>query len=323
MKHSISLRLASVLVLGVMIFSANARAEFPTGPIRVVVGFPPGGGVDAVARLVSKGMSDVLGQAVVVENRPGAGGQIGAQAVARAQPDGYTLLVGSPGPITIAPGLFPDLPYRPSTDLTAVSPAVLISTILVAHPSFEANSVAGMLDIARKRPGALAFGSGGMGTALHLAGELVNHMAGTSMLHVPYKGSAPGLTDAMSGQVQLFMADPSAVPYIKAGKLKVLGITATKPSAALPGYPLIADAIPGYEADNWYGFLAPAGTPAAIVAKLNQAITGVLRNQEIRDKLLAMGMEPTTSTPAEFAQFVKRDTEKWGAVIKAANVKPQ
>lgn len=289
-------------------------------PLQLIVPYPAGGGVDVVARLVAEGLDKELGRTVIVENRAGAAGQIGASSVARAAADGNTLLVGSPGPITVSPSLYPSLSYNPQRDFVALGNMVRISCVLIARPDFPANNIKELLELARKQPGKLTFGSGGTGTSLHLAGELLNHLAGVQIMHVPYKGTAPGLADVMAGHIDLFMADPAALPLIKSHKVKLMGITSGKPTAAMPNYPLINSAVPGYEADNWYGVFGPAKLPAAEVAQFNKAINAVLAQPEISKKLLELGMLPDPVSQPAFAEFVLKDQEKWKAVIQAANI---
>lgn len=293
----------------------------PSQPVRIVVGFAPGGGVDIVARLLANEIGNDLARTIVIENRPGASGQIGAQVVARAQPNGDTLIVGSPGGFTVAQAMNPALPYNPAQDFAPISLLVRIPTILVTCPSFQAKDMRELLDLAKTKPGGLTFGSGGLGTALHLAGELVNYMAGVKMLHVPYKGTMPGLTDAMAGHVDVMMSDVSALPLIRTGKLRALGVTAAQPPIGMEDLPLIGATIPGYEADNWYGLFAPANTPPAVIETLNKAVAKALASPAMREKLLTAGMQPSPTTADYFADFLRKDAEKWRTVIKAAAIK--
>ena len=290
-------------------------------PLRIVVGFAPGGGVDIVARLLASEIGADLSRATVIENRPGASGQIGAQMVARAQPNGDTLIVGSPGGFTVAQAMNPTLAYNPAQDFAPISLLVRIPTILVTYPSFQAKDMRELLELAKTKPGGVAFGSGGLGTALHLAGELVNYMAGVKMLHVPYKGTMPGLTDVMAGHVDVMMSDVSALPLIRSGKLRALGVTAAQSPIGMEDIPLIGATIPGYEADNWYGLFAPANTPPAVIETLNKSVAKALANTAMRDKLLTAGMQPSPTTAEYFAGFLRKDAEKWRAVIKSAAIK--
>jgi tripartite-type tricarboxylate transporter receptor subunit TctC len=303
-------------------FSGKGLSQ-PQQPLRIVVGFAPGGGVDIVARLLANEIGPDLARTIVIENRPGASGQIGAQIVAKAPPNGDTLIVGSPGGFTLAPAMNPMLSYNPAQDFAPISLLVRIPSILVTRPSFEAKNMRELLDLAKNKPGGVTFGSGGVGSALHLAGELVNYMAGVKMLHVPYRGTMPGLTDAMAGHVDVMMSDVAALPHIRSGNLRALGVTAAQPPIGMEDLPLIGATIPGYEADNWYGLFAPANTPAAVIDTINKAVAKALANPAMRDKLLIGGMQPSHSMPDDFAAFLRKDAEKWRTVIKAADIRSE
>lgn len=312
---------AAIAAVGAVPLGAAAQT-FPSKPVRVVVPWTPGGGVDTMARIVQPKFAEDLGQPVIIDNRAGAAGTIGTDHVAKSGPDGYTLIVGSPGPMSIAAVLQPKLPYRPASDLAPVGRMTLISNILVVSPSLPVNSVADLIAMARAQPGKLTFGSSGMGSALHLTGELFKMMAQVDMLHVPYKGTAPALADIMAGQTQLMFADPSALPLVRSGKLRAIGQTTAKRSATMADIPTIAESgLPGYVADNWYGLFAPAGTPAPVIARLNAALVKALNDPEVRSKLASSGQDAAPSTPGEMGAALQADIAQWQRVVDAAKIK--
>src|SRR5690606_69011 len=282
-----------------------------------------GGGVDTVGRMIGEEMAKTLGQPVIVNNRPGAAGQLGTDFVAtRAEPDGYTILLGSPGAVTAGPALFPDLNYKPARDLAAVGLAVKIPNVVAVNPGFSANNISELVALAKSGKYKVTYGSGGIGTSQHLAGELLAYTLGIEMLHVPYKGTAPSITDAIGGQIDMTFADPTVAPYIRSGKLKLMGITLGERSKALPDFPTLAEqGAKGYDAGNWYGFLVPKKTPAPIIEKLNNAINRALEKESVQKQLLSMGMDPSPMTPDEFQQFLNKDTAQWSDLVKKAAIK--
>lgn len=324
MKRSLSVFILSAL-LGTAFGPDAAKAAYPEQPITLVVPFAAGGGVDGVARLIGKAMSEDLGQPIVVENRPGAGGQVGTSQVAlRAEPDGYTVLIASPGAITAGPALFPSLKYDPKRDLAAVGQAVTIPNVVVAHPSFPATNVKELVEIAKSGKVQVNYGSGGVGTSQHLAGELLAYNLGIPMRHVPYKGTAPAVVDTISGQVQMTFADPSAMVHVREGRLRAIGITTGKRSRALPDLPTLAEqGATGYDASNWYGFLVPKTTPQEVIDRLNKAVNYALGRPEVVQALLNMGMDPTPTSPAEFQAFLDADFARWSELVKALGLKPE
>jgi len=296
---------------------------YPAKPVRFIVPFAPGGGNDVIGRLVSSSLSERLGQQVVVDNRGGAGGIIGSELTAKAAPDGYTLLLGHIGTLAINAGLYPKLSYDPIRDFAPVCLVATAQNILVVHPSLPARSVKELIALAKAKPGQLNFVSGGIGGAGHLAGELLNSMAGVQMVHIAYKGAGPALTDLVAGQVQLMITNmPAAMPHLKSGRLRALGVTGANRSPLMPDLPTISEAgLPGYELTNWFGVVAPAATPRAIVERLNEAIVSGLKTAEMRERLAAVGAEPVGSTPAAFAAHIKSETGKWSKVIATAGIK--
>lgn len=304
--------------------SAAASAQaYPERPIRFVVPFPPGGAADLTGRTLGRALGERLGQPLVLDNRGGAGGTIAVEIVAGAAPDGYTVLFATMGTQVINPHLYSKLRYDPIRDFAPVSLTHVTPRVLVVHPSVKANSVVELIALAKRSPGALTFGSAGNGSSSHLSGELFNAMAGTSMTHVPYKGSGPAATDLLAGRISMSF-DSIAVykDHIVLGKLRALGVTTLNRSEALPSVPTIAEAgLPGYDISNWLGVLVPAGTPPAIIARLNAEIRHANSDAEMKKKLLAVGIEPVHSTPEEFAQLIRADLAKWGKIVKASGAR--
>ena len=319
-----ALSLAATLAL-LTPHAAAAADAYPARPIRFVVAFPPGGGTDIIARSIAQKLSRRLAQQVVVDNRPGAGGNIGTDIVAKSAPDGYTMLMGSAGPLAINASLFASMPFDPVRDLAPVTLAASTPNVLVVHPSLRAATVKELIALARTRPGEINFASSGHGTPAHLAGELFNSMAGVKMVHVPYKGAAPALADLLGGQVQLmFSTMPPALPHVKDGKLRALAVTSLKRSRATPDLPTVDEAaLPGFEANTWHGVVLPAGTPAIIITRLNREIVAILHLHEIVERLASQGAEPVGSTPEEFAAYIKSETVKWAKVVRVSGAKAE
>ncbi|HEX2824875.1 MAG TPA: tripartite tricarboxylate transporter substrate binding protein [Burkholderiales bacterium] len=310
----------------IVLFVAGAvhAQQYPQRPIRLIVPYPAGGPTDFTGRIVGQKLSQLVGQQVVVDNRPGAGTVIGTELVTRAAPDGYTLLFATGGGTFLTPIMLAKVPYDPVKDLTPVAMLVMSPQVLVAHPSVPANTVPDLVALAKAKPGVLNFASVGTGTSPHLGGELLQSLAGIKLVHVPYKGTAPAMTDLIAGQVQLmFTSMPTVLAHVKAGKLKLLGTGGKKRSAVIPDTPTIADSVPGFELITWYSIFAPAGTKQAIVTRLNGEIGKVLADPESRDKLAAQGLEPTTMKPEELGRYSKEELARWAKVIKAAGIKPQ
>ncbi len=314
---------ASLGLLLAMLATASGAA-YPDKPIKVVLGFAAGGGSDIFLRAIAPAIGEALGQQLVVENRPGAGGNVAMMAVAQAAPDGYTLLMGTPG-LATNPSLYANLGFDPLRDFAPVSLVGSVQNVLIVKPSLAVNSVAELVAYAKANPGKLNYASPGSGTSLHLAGELFKSVAGINMVHVAYKGGAQALNDVMSGQVDLmFNVLPSALPQIKAGKVNALAVTGAQRADSLADKPTMIEAgIPGYTAITWNGILAPAGTPRDVVQKLNEAIVRVLRTPEMRQRLAALGQDVLVSTPDEFAAFLRDESVKWRRTIEAGGVKLQ
>lgn len=315
----------SALAVAAFLATAPAAAQpvaWPAKPVRMIVAFVPGGGTDIVARLLAPRLSEVLGQTVVIENRGGAGGNIGTEFAARAAPDGYTLLMGNVAPNAINVSLAP-VPFDPVKDFAPISQVAITPNVLVVHPSLPVKTVRDLLALARAKPGALAFPSAGNGTSSHLAGELLKSLAKIDMLHVPYKGGGAALADLLGGQVQLmFATTPAAMPQVKSGRLRAIAVTTRARSQALPDLPTMIEAgVPNYEAATWYGLLAPAATPRAVIERMHAETVKIIAAPEMREKLVTQGFEPVGSTPAEFAAYIQSQIDSWAKVIRAAGLK--
>jgi len=300
----------------------GAAASFPTKPIVFIVPFPPGGATDLVARLVGQKLRETLGQPVVIENKPGAGGNIGTAAAAKAAPNGYTLLLGSIGPFAVAPSLYKTLPFDPIRDFAPVTIAVSVNNVLVVNPSLPIKSVKDLVAAAKASPGKLNYGSSGAGATDHLAGEVFKDMAGLNLVHVPFKGGVPAMTALLSGDIQLsFATAPTVIAYVKAGKMRALAVTGAKRLGALPDVPTINEAgVKGYDVTAWYGILQPAGTPTDIVLKLNGEIGRALKSPDVSEKLNAQGLEPWVTTPEQFAARIRDDLTRWTAVVRKLGI---
>jgi len=310
---------AAALWLGL----AAAQQNYPTKPIRFIVTFPPGGSSDLIARALAPVLSERLRQQVIVENRPGAGGNIGMDAVARSAPDGYTMGLGAAGALAANVSLYPKMPYDPVKDFAPVSNVAFVPFLLIANPSLPANNLQELVALASAKPGELMLGYGGNGTAMHLSGELFKLMAKVQLVNVPYKGSGPAAVDTMGGQLPLAMVDvASAITQVKAGRLKALAVTTAKRISAAPDVPTFAEAgLPGYEAIGWFGVVMPAGTPPDIVGRMNAELVAALKRQEIRERVIAAGAEPSPSTPEEFGALIRSEIVKWAEVVKASGAK--
>ncbi|MDP2396981.1 MAG: tripartite tricarboxylate transporter substrate binding protein [Burkholderiales bacterium] len=315
--------LFSLIALSVMVLPVLAQ-NYPTRTVRLIVPSAPGGGTDISARILAPQLTQFLGQQVVVENRAGAGTMIGGEAVARAAPDGYTLLMGI-STLAINPAMYRKVPYDALKDLAPISQAVSLSNVLVVHPSLPAKNVKEFIELVKPRPGQINFASAGVGTSPHLSMELFLVMTGLKMMHIPYKGSGPGVTDLIAGHVPAMMPNMlSAQPHIKSGRLRALGVTGSKRAPGADDIPTIAEAgVPGYEAVQWYGVLAPAAVSRDIITKLHTGVVRALQNPEVRQRLLNDGAEPIGSSPEEFSAYLRSETAKWAKVIQAAGIKPE
>lgn len=310
-----------LILFGLALFAVNAVSiaqVYPGKPVRLIVPFAPGGGVDITTRVIAQKLSEIWGQQAIVDNRPGAGGIIGTEMAAKASPDGYTALMGSIGSVSINPSLYSKLPYDPMRDFVPVTQTGFVPNILVVHPSIPAKNVKELIALAKSKPGDLTFGSGGVGTSNHLSGELFKRMAGVDMRHIPYKVGAQATSDLIGGQLAVMFDNlPTSLPHVKAGKLRPVAVTSSARSSALPGVPTVADSgLRGYEVVGWVGVLLPTGTQREIVTKLNADIGKVLAMRDVKEKFLAQGAETAASTPEQFAAFIRAEISKWARVIK-------
>ena len=322
-----ALAAAITLVIGTLLFGAGAQlacaADYPTKPIRLIVPFPPGGGNDILARAIGQRLAEVIGQQIVVDNRGGAGGMLGAELAAKAAPDGYTIFLGSVGNLAFNPALHAKLAYDPVRDFAPVTLLATSAFILIANPALPAKSVSELIALAKAKPGQLNYGTAGPGSSLHMTGEIFKLATGTDIVPVAYKGTAPALIDLLAGQVQImFSTMPSALPHVKTGKLRALGVSGPKRTAAAPEVPTIAEAgVPGFEVLNWQGMAAPSKTPQAIIQKLNSALLETLKTPKVIETLTAQGLEAAGSTPEQFGALIKSEVTKYTKVVKDAKIK--
>jgi tripartite-type tricarboxylate transporter receptor subunit TctC len=298
-------------------------ADYPSKPIKIVVTFPPGGSSDAIIRILSTRLNDKLGQALVIDNRPGAGGNIGLSVVAKAAPDGYVLGVGAAGGLTANSSLYPQMPFDVAKDFQPITMLAAIPFVLVGHPYVPADNMQQLIAYAKSQPGKVSIGHGGNGTAMHLSTALFTQMSDLKMIEVPYRGSGPAAMDTLSGQIQLSITDlAAALPHIKAGKLKAFAVTSPKRLNNLPEVPTLSESgLTGYDSTGWFGLVAPAGTPAAIIQRLNTEFTAALNDEAIKTQMRQSGMEPVATTMEGLDAYIKSETQKWAKVIRQANIK--
>jgi tripartite-type tricarboxylate transporter receptor subunit TctC len=314
--------LGTALVVSAISSGAASAQKFPSKSVRIVVGFGPGGGTDLAARAIGQKLTEAFCTSFIVDNRPGAAGNLAGDIVAKANPDGYTMLMANS---TIAiPSLSVKLPFDVRKDFLPLSLIALGPSVLVVHPSLPAKDVKGLVALAKSKPKALSFGSGGVGNVTHLAMEMLMSAAGIEMVHIPYKGGAPSVVGLISGEVQsLFTSIPTALPQVNAGKMRALGVSISKRSSALPNVPTIAESLPGYYAASWYGLMLPAGVPKPVVDALSKEIVTAMEVPAIRDGMLKQGFEPVGNTPAEFTKFIREEIPRWDKVVKTAGIKPE
>ena len=317
------LKLAAVVAAAAAVPQFASALDYPTRPVRVIAGFAAGGGVDVTARLIGQWLTDRLGQSFVIENRPGAGGNIGTEAVVNAAPDGYTLLLATV-PNAVNASLYEKLSFNFIRDIVPVAGIIRVPMVILLNPSVPAATVAEFISYAKANPDKVNMASAGNGSAPHMAGELFKMMAGVNLVHVPYRGQGPALTDLLGGQVQvLFAATPGTTEYITTGKLRALAVTSASRAEMLPELKTVADFVPGYEASQWYGIGAPSNTPVEIVDKLNKEINAAIADAGMKARFASIGGEPLGGSPAEFGKLISEETEKWGRVVRAAGIKPE
>ena len=313
-----------LVAAGLAVTVAHAQ-QYPHRPLRMIVPYPPGASVDFTARLMGQRLGEALGQPVVIDNRSGAGGVIAAELAARAAPDGYTLFFGTPASLCVSPAIQLKVPYDTLRDFAPIGRLVINSQIIVTLPGFPATTIADLIKAARAKPGALSYASVGVGSPQHLGMELLKARANVDILHVPYKGGGPAMTDVMAGRVQIYMASiPGMLPFIKDGRLKVLGVAATERSNVFPNIPTIAETIPGYEfVGTWYGMLTQTKVAPAIIARINAILNTALKAEEVRQILISQGSDPRPTSVEGFAQFVRSDCANWARAVKFAGIKPE
>jgi tripartite-type tricarboxylate transporter receptor subunit TctC len=323
MKRRRFLHLAAGAVALPALSRLASAQTYPSRPVHWIVSFAAGGPNDVVARIIGQYLSDHLGQQFVIENRPGAGGNVGMQSVLSSAPDGYTIAFVGPN-YAINPALYEKLPFDFIRDSVPVAGTMRLANVMEVHPAIPANNIAEFIAYAKANPGKINFASGGVGTSPHLSGELLKTMTGINLVHVPYRGTAPALSDLLAGQVQvLFDNIPGSIGHIRSGKVRALGVTGSKRVAAIPEVPTIGETVPGYDVSIWYGIAAPRGTPPEIVAKLNREVYAVLADPKLQARLAELGGEPMPTTPAQFGKLVAEETERWGKLIRAANIKAE
>jgi tripartite-type tricarboxylate transporter receptor subunit TctC len=310
--------------LGAILTWPAGAQSFPAKPVRIIIAFPPGGGVDIVARTMGPRLTELWRQPIVIENRPGASGVIGTEAAARSAPDGYTLFIGTLGNLTANQYLYPKMPVDPLRDMAPLTQVVAVHFVMVAHPSLPAKNVKELIALARARPGQINYASSGPGGAPHLGAELFKSMARVDMVHVPYKGSGLSFIDLLAGQVSLTCdSQLQSLPYIKAGRLRALAVLGGKRSPLLPDVPTVSETVPGYELTNWFGMTVPAATPRDVINKVYADVSKVLQQADFREKIAGMGADVVGSTPDQFGAFMKSESAKWGKVIREANIKAE
>ena len=319
----IALALLATLLTHLAAAPASAQA-YPSRPIRIIVPVATGGIADYYSRLIGTRLTEAWGQPVVVENRPGGGGNIGADLAAKAAPDGYTLVMGFVGSHAVNPLIFDKMPYDPQRDFVPVAMVIEAEGLLAVHPSLPVTTVGELIDHARKNPGKLSYASGGVGTSSHLAGELFKSMTKTFMVHIPYRGNAPAITDLLGGQAHLAFATlPTVIPHVRAGKLRGIAVIGDARSAAAPQLPTVAETVPGFSVNNWIGLFAPTGTPPEVVRKLNAEVMRIMQLPEVRRRMEVEGERHTPNAPEQFGQFVRDEVAKWSKVVKAAGIRAE
>ena len=322
MKRLLFQTLLALVLAGALLPCAQAQG-YPNKPIRLIVPFPPGGGNDVIGRIMAQKLTERFGQQVVVDNRAGANGIVGLQALMQAPPDGYTIGVAAAGPMAVNPSLYDKLPYDSLKDFAYITNMVIFPLILITHPSVPAKTTQELINLAKAKPKQIFFGTPGSGNSAHLAGELLNSMANIQTVHVPYKGQGPAMADLVAGQVQMMFASiPSVWSQVKSGQVNAIAMGSAKRVPSLPDIPTLSESgVPGFEAYSWVGILAPAKTPKDIVNKLNKEIVDILKQKDVAEKLNQQGALPVGDTPEQFSAYVKAEIDKWGAVVKSANIK--
>lgn len=317
------LALATIAALNFVALPAAAQT-YPSKSVRIIAPFPAGGSSDLVARILAQKLTEMNGQQFLVDNRPGAGGTLGTELASRAPADGYTLSVGNVAPLAVNVSLFKKLPYEPLTDFAPIALSATGTTVLVVHPSLPSRSVKDIIALAKSRPGQLNYGSGGSGTPAHLTGELFRHMARINVVHVPYKGTGQSVNDLIAGHIQLIFASmPVALPHVKSGRLRGIAVTSEKRSSLAPELPAVAETLPGFQFDSWWGLVAPAKTPNDIIMKLNGQLLQIVKQPDVRERFAGLGLEPAGTSPQQYAAFIKAEIDKVARIAKAIGLQPE
>lgn len=324
MKTTSVIHFAFTAALGFAVVTPAAAQNYPARAVRIIAPFPAGGSSDLVARILAQKLTELNAQQFIVDNRPGAGGTLGTELGARAAPDGYTLTVGNIAPTAVNVSLFKKLPYDPVKDFSPIALSATGTTVLVVHPSLPVRTTRELIALAKAKPGQLNYGSGGSGTPAHLTGELFRHMAGINIVHVPYKGTGQSVNDLIAGHIQfIFASMPVGLPHVKTGRLRGIAVTSEKRSALAPELPTVAEVIPGFQFDSWWGLVAPAKTPGDIITRLNGQLLQIVKQPEVRERFAALGLEPRGTSPQEYAAFIKSEIDKVARIAKAIGLQPE
>ena len=324
MKIASAIHMALAAVLGIAATAPTAAQNYPTRSVRIIAPFPAGGSSDLVARILAQKLTEMNGQPFIVDNRPGAGGTLGTELGAKAAPDGYTLTVGNVAPTAVNVSLFKKLPYDPVQDFAPIALSAVGTTVLVVHPSLPVRTTKELIALAQAKPGQLNYGSGGSGTPAHLTGELFRYMAKVNIVHVPYKGTGQSVNDLIAGHIQfIFASMPVGLPHVKTGRLRGIAVTSEKRSALAPELPTVAEIIPGFQFDSWWGLVAPAKTPNDIIMKLNGQLLQIVKQADVKERFAALGLEPRGTSPQEYAAFIKSEIDKVAKIAKAIGLQPE
>lgn len=324
MKTASAIHIALTAALGLAAITPVAAQNYPARAVRIIAPFPAGGSSDLVARILAQKLTEMNGQQFIVDNRPGAGGTLGTELGAKAPADGYTLTVGNVAPTAVNVSLFKKLPYDPVNDFAPIALSAVGTTVLVVHPSLPVRTTKELIALAKAKPGQLNYGSGGSGTPAHLTGELFRYMAKVNIVHVPYKGTGQSVNDLIAGHIQfIFASMPVALPQVKSGRLRGIAVTSEKRSALAPELPTVAEVIPGFQFDSWWGLVAPAKTPNDIITKLNGQLLQIVKQPDVKERFAALGLEPRGTTPQEYATFIKSEIDKVARIAKAIGLQPE
>ncbi len=321
---AVRVTVALTIAFGAGVTTSAAAQNYPSKPVRIIAPFPAGGSSDLVARILAQKLTEMNSTQFLVDNRPGAGGTLGTEIASRAAPDGYSLSVGNVAPLAVNVSLFKKLPYDPVTDFAPIALSAVGTTVLVVHPSLPVRSAKELIALAKAKPGQLNYGSGGSGTPAHLTGELFRHMAKVNIVHVPYKGTGQSVNDLIAGHIQfIFASMPVGLPHVKTGRLRALAVTSEKRSALAPELPAVAEILPGFQFDSWWGLVAPAKTPNDVITKLNGQLLQIVKQPDVKERFAGLGLEPRGTSPQEYAAFIKSEIDKVARIAKAIGLQPE